>query len=84
MMVIQTITALATPVCRILAYVRAGLTAAQVEHHAPGVGVELLSNDERCAFLARYRDGLRDAWRPLCALGQSKKDDCGRDATQIT
>ena len=24
--------------------------------------LELLSDDERCAFLARYRDGLRDAY----------------------
>ena len=26
--------------------------------------LELLSDDERCAFLARYRDGLRDAYPP--------------------
>ena len=36
---------------------------------APGSGLafsaflELLSDDERCAFIARYRDGLRDAYR---------------------
>ena len=24
--------------------------------------LELLSDDERCAFLGRYRDGLRDAY----------------------